>query len=217
MRLSRAAILTSKERVNSDESLSQQIFFQGNLLKRYGAGIYGKHNLLVRVQATIENVIRDVLDKYDCVEVSLPLLQPQAIWEASGRWDTYNDSGNMFYCNMPNGIFCLAPTAEEAIFEFVRDTLKSYKDLPVTLYQIGPKFRNELRARGGLLRTKEFTMMDGYSFHTSEEDLKREYENLKKAYLEIFEKLKFILNRAEKTLNISKLFESCSECQDKNT
>ena len=189
MRLSRAAILTSKEKSSSEEMLSQQIFFQGNLLKRYSAGIYGKHHFLVRAQAKIEQVIRDVLDKYDCVEVSLPLLQPQSIWLASGRWEAYSSSGQMFYCRMPNGTFCMAPTAEEAVFEFVRENAKSYKSLPINIYQIGPKFRNELRARGGLLRSKEFTMMDAYSFHSSEEDLKREYANMRKAYLEIFHKL----------------------------
>lgn len=189
MKLSRAAILTSKERNISEEMLSQQIFFQSSLLKRYSSGIYGKHNFLVRAQANIEQIIRNVLDKYDCVEVSLPLLQPQSIWEASGRWDSYHSSGQMFYCNMPNGTFCMAPTAEEAVFEFVRDNLKSYRDLPANIYQIGSKFRNELRARGGLLRSKEFTMMDAYSFHSSEDDLKREYANMKKAYLEIFKKL----------------------------
>jgi len=189
MRLSKAALLTSKERLNSDEMLSQQILFQGGLLKRYSAGIYGKHNLIVRAQANIETVIRNTLDKYDCVEVSLPLLQPKSIWETSGRWETYHSSGQMFYCDMSNGSFCMAPTAEEAMFEFVRDTLKSYKDLPVNVYQIGNKFRNELRARGGLLRSKEFTMMDAYSFHASEEDLAQGYSIMKKAYLEIFDAL----------------------------
>ena len=80
MRLSKAALLTSKERLNSDEMLSQQILFQGGLLKRYSAGIYGKHNLIVRAQANIETVIRNTLDKYDCIEVSLPLLQPKSIY-----------------------------------------------------------------------------------------------------------------------------------------
>lgn len=189
MRLSKAALLTSKERVNSDEMLSQQIFFQSGLLKRYGTGIYGKHNFIVRAQSNIETIIRNILDKYDCVEVSLPLLQPKSIWEASGRWENYYSSGQMFYCDMPNGSFCMAPTAEEAVFEFVRDNLKSYKDLPVNIYQIGNKFRNELRARGGLLRSKEFTMMDAYSFHSSEEDLANQYSIMKKAYMEIFDTL----------------------------
>lgn len=189
MKLSRAAVLTSKERANSEEMLSQQILFQSGLLKRYGAGIYGKHNLLVKAQANIEKVIRDALNRHDCVEVCLPILQPKSIWEASGRWTNYYESGQMFYSDMPNGSFCMAPTAEEAVFEFVRDSLKSYKDLPANVYQIGGKFRNELRARGGLLRSKEFMMMDSYSFDASEEDMKKEYINIRNAYIEIFKEL----------------------------
>lgn len=189
MKLSRAAILTSKDRLESNELLSQQILFQAGLIKRYVSGIYGKHNFLVKAQANIESLIRDVLDTYDCVEVSLPLLQPKSIWDASGRWSSYAESGQLFYCQMPNGNFCLSPTAEEAVITFVRDNLKSYKDLPVNVYQIGAKFRNELRSRGGLLRSKDFTMMDAYSFHESEASLKQEYERMKQAYLEIFNQL----------------------------
>lgn len=189
MKLSRAAILTSKEKSKSDEMLSQQLLFQSGLLKRYGAGIYGKHNFLVKAQSNIERIIRTVLNKYDCIEVCLPVLQPKAIWEASGRWEAYHQSGQMFYCDMPNGSFCMSPTAEEAVFEFVRDNLRSYKDLPANVYQIGSKFRNELRARGGLLRSKEFTMMDAYSFDATEEGMKQEYANMRNAYIEIFKQL----------------------------
>lgn len=189
MKLSRAAILTSKDKPKSEEMLSTQILFQSGMLKRYGAGIYGKHAFLTRAQANIEQIIRKVLNKYDCVEVCLPILQPKSIWEASGRWNTYHESGQMFYCDMPNGSFCMAPTAEEAVFEFVRDNLRSYKDLPANVYQIGGKYRNELRARGGLLRSKEFTMMDSYSFDSSEEAMKKEYSHIRAAYIEIFNEL----------------------------
>lgn len=189
MKMSRMALSTSKSRLNSsDESLSTRILLQSGQLCRYSTGIYGKHNILVKVQAKINNIICTTLSKYDCVEVSLPLLQPKYLWEDSGRWQGYYDSGQMFVCEMQNGTFCLAPTAEEAIFAFVKDNLKSYKDLPVNLFQIGAKFRNELRSRGGLLRTKEFLMMDAYSFHASEEDLKNEYQNIRNAYFEIFSK-----------------------------
>ncbi len=186
MKMSKLALSTSKNRLNSDECLSLRILLQAGLLRRYGAGIYGQHNLLVRSQEKIKQIIRSTLESYDCVEISLPALQPKNIWEESGRWNQYSDSGQMFYCNMQNGTFCLAPTAEEAVFTFVRDNLKSYKDLPVNLYQIGPKFRNELRVRGGLLRSKEFSMMDAYSFHSSEESLKEEYSRMKEAYFKIF-------------------------------
>lgn len=189
MRLSRAAIHTEKNRSASEEMLSQQILFQSGQLKRYGAGVYGKHHFLYRTQQKIENVIREVLDSFDCIEVSLPTLQPKSMWDASGRWDRYVDSGQLFYCETSGSTFCMAPTAEEAVLEFARDSLKSHKDLPANLYQIGPKFRNELRARGGLLRGKEFTMMDAYSFHSSEESLKKEYLRMRNAYMKIFKKL----------------------------
>lgn len=185
MRLSRGNFTTTRERM-SNESLSQQLLFQSGQLKRYSTGIYGKNNILVKAQANIEETIRNVLEKYDCIEIVLPLLQPQSIWLESGRWDKYNNSGQMFYCNMPNGTFCMAPTAEEAVLSFVRDNVNSYKQLPINVYQIGAKFRNELRSRGGLLRSKEFTMMDAYSFHESHEDLTKEYFKMRQAYLEIF-------------------------------
>lgn len=188
MKLSRGNFFTSRERV-SNETLSQQILLQGGQIKRYATGIYAKNNFLVKAQANIENIIRQVLEKYDCIEVALPLLQPQAIWESSGRWEVYNKSGQMFFCDMPNGTFCMAPTAEEAVLEFVRTAVKSHKDLPINIYQIGSKFRNELRSRGGLLRSKEFTMMDAYSFHSSQESLSKEYDNMRSAYLEIFSQL----------------------------
>lgn len=189
MRLSRGCFSTTRERC-SYETLSQQVLQQSGQVKRYSSGIYAKNNFFVKAQANIESIIREVLEKYDCIEVSFPLLQPKSIWEASGRYDSYNRSGQMFCCDMPNGTFCMAPTAEEAVLEFVRDKVKSYKDLPINLYQIGDKFRNELRSRGGFLRSKEFTMMDAYSFHTSQESLQEEYERMRSAYLEIFARLK---------------------------
>lgn len=188
MKLSRGCFSTMRERV-SRETLSQQILMQSGQVKRYSSGIYAKNNFLVKAQANIENIIREVLEKYDCIEVVFPLLQPKSLWESSGRWDAYNRSGQMFHCDMPNGTFCMAPTAEEAVLDFVRDKVKSYKDLPINLYQIGAKFRNELRSRGGLLRSKEFTMMDAYSFHTSQECMQKEYEKIRTAYLKIFSKL----------------------------
>lgn len=186
MKMSKLALVTSKNRLSSDECLSLRILFQSGLLRRFGGGIYGQHNFLVKAQEKIKHIIRGTLDSYDCVEIALPALQPQYIWEESGRWNKYANSGQMFICNMSNGTFCLAPTAEEAVFTFVRDNLRSYKDLPVNLYQIGPKFRNELRVRGGLLRSKEFVMMDAYSFHSSEACLKEEYSRMKEAYYHIF-------------------------------
>ena len=189
MKMSKLALSVSKERSTSLEGLSQKYFSQAGLVKRFGTGIYAQHNLLTKAQENVKSVIRSVLDKYDCVEVTLPMLQPKSIWEESGRWSSYIDSGKTFYCDMPNGSFVVAPTAEEAMLTFVKENLKSYKDLPVNFYQIGTKFRNELRSRGGLLRSKEFLMMDAYSFHSTEDCLKQEYERMKSAYFDIFTEL----------------------------
>lgn len=189
MKMSNLALSTNKHRLSSDECLSLRILYQAGLLHSYGAGIYGQHNLLVRSQEKIKQIIRSVLELYGCVEVSLPLIQPKGIWEESDRWNHYSNSGQMFLCNMSNGTYCLAPTAEEAILTFVRGILKSYKQLPVNLYQIAPKFRNELRTRGGLLRSKEFLMMDAYSFHDCEKSLRSGYHLMKEAFIMIFSKL----------------------------
>lgn len=188
MRLSRGNFATLRERVKN-EPLSQQILLQSGQLKRYGTGIYGKNNLLVKAQANIEAVIRRILECHECIEISLPLLQPKSLWDESQRWENYNASGQMFHCDMPNGTFCMAPTAEEAVMDFVKSNITSYKQLPINVYQIGAKFRNELRSRGGLLRSKEFTMMDAYSFHESQEDLAKEYQYMRDAYLDIFDTL----------------------------
>ena len=130
-----------------------------------------------------------MLNEYGCIEVSLPTLQPDAIWKNSGRWDHYVGEGTMLTIESNKGTFCLAPTGEEAVVEFAKEKLKSYKHLPATFYQIGEKYRNEIRTRGYLLRGKSFTMMDAYSFNEGEEDLVQSYQNVRDAYLEIFRRL----------------------------
>ena len=121
--------------------------------------------------------------------MSLPLLQPEKIWVESGRLERYVAEAVMFRCLTDKGNFCLAPTAEEAALIYAKSRLTSYKQLPVTYFQIGEKFRNEIRTRGYLLRGKTFEMMYAYSFGRNQEDLDTEYENIKKAYLEIFKEL----------------------------
>lgn len=112
--------------------------------------------------------------------MSLPLLQPEKIWIESGRLERYVAEDVMFRCLTDKGNFCLAPTAEEAALIYAKSRLTSYKQLPVTYFQIGEKFRNEIRTRGYLLRGKTFEMMDAYSFGRNQEDLDTEYENIKK-------------------------------------
>ena len=175
---------------NLDEMYpAQDILLQSGQLVQYGTGIYAYGNIPLLVKRRVETVIQEVLNKYGLIEVLLPTLQPDVIWKNSGRWDKYVEDGTMLTVESDKGDFCLAPTGEEAVVEFAREKLKSYKHLPVTFYQIGEKYRNEIRTRGYLLRGKSFTMMDAYSFDEDEEGLIKAYDNIKKAYEEIFDRL----------------------------
>ena len=187
MKLSQAGMGTIKLN-NLDEMYPvQDILLQTGQLVQYGTGIYAYNNIPLLVKRNVEKIVTEKLNKYGCIEVLLPTLQPEKMWKDSGRYEHYVEEGVMLTVESDKGNFCLAPTAEEAIVEFAREKLKSYKTLPVTFYQIGEKYRNEIRTRGYLLRGKSFPMMDAYSFNLSEEDLANTYQNIRKAYLEIFE------------------------------
>lgn len=168
---------------------AQDILLQSGQLVQYGTGIFAYGNVPMLLKRKIDSIIQETLNEYGCIEVTLPTLQPDTIWKSSGRWDKYVEDGTMLTVESEKGDFCLAPTAEEAVVEFAREKLKSYKHMPATFYQIGEKYRNEIRTRGYLLRGKSFSMMDAYSFNTDEKDLANTYENIRKAYIEIFKKL----------------------------
>lgn len=189
MRLSQSGI--GKTRIQNVDKMypAQDILLQSGQIVQYSTGIYGYNNIPLKVKQRIENIIREELTKCGCIEIELPTLQPREMWELSGRWKKYVDSGTMITANTEKGEYCLAPTAEEAVVEFAKRKIKSHKDLPVTLFQIGEKYRNEIRTRGYLLRGKSFPMMDAYSFSKSEEDLVEVYNSIKKAYLNIFKRL----------------------------
>lgn len=175
---------------NIDEMYpGQSILLQTGQLVQYGAGLFAYNTVPLLLRRNVEKIITDTLNKYGCMEVLLPTLQPDTIWKNSGRYDHYVNSGTMLITESNKGTFCLAPTGEEAMLEFAREKLKSYKNLPVTFYQIGEKYRNEIRTRGYLLRGKSFPMMDAYSFDKNEEAMAVSYNNIRNAYLEIFEKL----------------------------
>ena len=185
MKVSKFGLKTRKTRGNT-EDLYQEILFQSKQLKRNVQGIYSLGPILTISRNKLVEFLRSKLNSYDCVEVSLPVMQPKQIWTASGRWEKYTENGTMFTLKGKNGEYCIAPTGEEIMFEYVNDIIESYKDMPVTFYQIGTKYRDELRVRGGLLRSKEFLMKDAYSFHATSEDMEREYERLKQCYIEFF-------------------------------
>ena len=189
MKLSQTGMGTTKLN-NIDEMYpGQSILLQTGQLVQYGAGLFGYGTVPLLVRRNIEKIIVETLNKYGCIEVLLPTLQPDTIWKNSGRYDHYVNDGTMLITESNKGTFCLAPTGEEAMLEFAREKLKSYKNLPVTYYQIGEKYRNEIRTRGYLLRGKSFPMLDAYSFDVDEESMAKSYENVRNAFIEIFEKI----------------------------
>ena len=189
MKLSQTGMGSTKLN-NLDEMYpGQSILLQTGQLVQYGAGLFGYNTIPLLVRRNVEKIITETLNKYGCIEVLLPTLQPDTIWKNSGRYDSYVNDGTMLITESNKGTFCLAPTGEEAMLEFAREKLKSYKNLPVTYYQIGEKYRNEIRTRGYLLRGKAFPMLDAYSFDINEEEMAKSYKNVRSAFLEIFEKI----------------------------
>ena len=189
MKLSQTGMGSTKLN-NLDEMYpGQSILLQTGQLVQYGAGLFGYNTIPLLVRRNVEKIITETLNKYGCIEVLLPTLQPDTIWKNSGRYDSYVNDGTMLITESNKGTFCLAPTGEEAMLEFAREKLKSYKNLPATFYQIGEKYRNEIRTRGYLLRGKAFPMLDAYSFDIDEENMAKSYQNVRTAFLEIFEKI----------------------------
>ena len=189
MKLSNLGIGTMRVNKLDDMYPAQDMLMQSGQLVQYGTGIMGYGTIPLLVKRNIEEIIRQTLNDAGLAEVQMPTLQPKEIWEKSERWNKYIEEGVMLVVESDKGTFCLAPTAEEAVLEFAREKLKSYKHMPVTFYQIGEKYRNEIRNRGYLLRGKSFLMMDAYSFDTDIEGLEKSYRNVRDAYLKIAEKL----------------------------
>ena len=189
MKLSNLGIGTMRVNKLDEMYPAQDMLMQSGQLVQYGTGIMGYGTVPLLVKRKMEEIIRECLDEAGLAEVQLPTIQPKEIWEKSGRWDKYIEDGVMLVTESDKGTFCLAPTAEEAVLEFAREKLKSYKHLPATFYQIGEKYRNEIRNRGYLLRGKSFLMMDAYSFDADKEGLEESYENVRNAYLKIAEKI----------------------------
>ena len=189
MKVSQIGLISKKIEKLDEQFPVQDMLVQTGQLDQFSSGIYAYGHIPYLVKKNIDKIICEELAKYNCAEISLPIMQPESIWEESGRLGKYISEDVMFRCLGEKGNFCLAPTAEEAVVAFARKRLLSYKQLPVTYFQIGQKFRNELRSRGFLLRGKAFDMMDAYSFGTSEEDLNVAYNNMKYTYFNIFRRL----------------------------
>ncbi len=189
MRVSQIGLISTRIKELDSQFPVQDMLLQTGQLEQFSSGIYAYGHIPYLVKKNIDKIISEVLTKHGCSELILPILQPESIWIESGRLDKYVSDGVMFSVKTDKANYCLAPTAEEAVVSYAKNRLTSYKQLPVTYFQIGPKFRNEIRTRGYLLRGKAFDMLDAYSFGRNKEDLDIEYENMKYAYKEIFEKL----------------------------
>lgn len=189
MKLSQTGMGTTKLNHLDEMYPGQSILLQTGQLVQYGAGLFAYGTVPLLVRRNIEKIIIDTLNQHGCIEVLLPTLQPDTIWKNSGRYDHYVEDGTMLITESNKGTFCLAPTGEEAMLEFAREKLKSYKNLPATYYQIGEKYRNEIRTRGYLLRGKAFPMLDAYSFDLNEETMGISYENVRNAFLSIFKQI----------------------------
>lgn len=187
MRQSKVFIPTLREVPAEAEALSHRLLLKAGLIKQSTSGIYSYLPLATRVLNNITSIIREEMEKIDAVEILMPALQPSELWEESGRWEAYG-SELMRLTDRNGRQFALGPTHEEVVTSLVRDELKSYKQLPLTLFQIQSKFRDEKRPRFGLLRGREFIMKDAYSFHADEVSLDETYNDMYDAYGRIFKR-----------------------------
>lgn len=185
MRFSKAFIPTLKENPADAEIPSHRLMIRSGMLRKTGSGIYSYLPLAKRVINKIESIVREELNKIGCEELLMPVLQPREIWELSGRWDIYGPE-LMRLKDRHERFFALGPTHEEIITLIAKSDIKSYKELPINLYQIQTKFRDEIRPRFGVMRSREFIMKDAYSFHPDEDSLQQTYEDMYGAYANIF-------------------------------
>lgn len=188
MRTSQFFFTTLKEPPADAEVISQKLMLRAGYIKRTAAGIYTWMPLGLRVLRKVENVVREEMNNAGALELLMPAVQPAELWQESGRWEQYGPELLRFK-DRHQREFVIGPTHEEVITDAVRRDVKSYRQLPIHLYQIQTKFRDEIRPRFGVMRGREFLMKDGYSFHTSFDDLKREYGNMYETYSRIFTRL----------------------------
>jgi len=188
MRVSRFFLCTLKEAPADAEVVSHKLMLRAGLIRRLAAGIYTWLPLGLRVIRKVEAVIREEMNRAGAVELFMPAVQPAELWQESGRWVKYGPE-LLRVRDRHEREFCVGPTHEEVITDIARRDIRSYRQIPVHFYQIQTKFRDEIRPRFGVMRGREFTMKDGYSFHADYADLQREYRNMYETYTRIFTRL----------------------------
>ena len=188
MRLTDFPLKTFKETPAEAEVISHQLMLRAGLIRRLASGLYTWLPLGLRVLHKVEAIIREEMDRAGALELLMPMVQPAELWQESGRWEEYGPELLRLH-DRHGREFCLGPTHEEVITDIARNELKSYRQLPVNYYQIQTKFRDEIRPRFGVMRAREFTMKDAYSFHLDEASLLEGYEKMRVAYERIFTRL----------------------------
>jgi len=184
MRLSQMLFVTLREDPAEAEIPSHKLLLRAGYIRRIGSGLYAYLPLMWRVLKKVSQIVREEMDATGAQECLLPQLQPADLWRESGRWDTYTQAEGIMFAmtDRQQRELGLGPTHEEVITTIAKDMIRSYRQLPLHLYQIQTKFRDEIRPRFGLMRGREFIMKDGYSFHTNEESLKKTYQDMAQAY-----------------------------------
>ncbi|EKT58267.1 proline--tRNA ligase [Providencia burhodogranariea] len=190
MRTSKYLLSTLKETPADAEVISHQLMLRAGMIRKLASGLYDWLPTGVRVLRKVENIVREEMENAGSIEVSLPVVQPADLWQESGRWEQYGPE-LLRFTDRGERPFVLGPTHEEVITDLVRNEITSYKQLPLNLFQIQTKFRDEVRPRFGIMRSREFIMKDAYSFHTTQESLQETYDAMYEAYSKIFTRIGF--------------------------
>ncbi|MCX7648369.1 MAG: proline--tRNA ligase, partial [Elusimicrobiales bacterium] len=187
MRRTRYFLNTIRETPSDADNISAKLMIKSGMIRKLASGIYEWLPLGFRVLKKVENIIREEMDKAGGVEVWLPVIQPKELWLKTGRWNVYGKE-LLRIKDRKDQEYCFAPTAEEVITDLVRKETNSHRQLPILLYQFGLKFRDEIRPRFGVMRSREFYMKDAYSFHTDEKNCLEWYWKLYDCYNLIFKR-----------------------------
>ncbi len=196
MRYTQALIPTVKETPADAVVVSHRLMLRAGMIRKLAAGIYTYLPLANRVFTKVANIVREEMNRAGAQELLMPAVQPAELWAESGRWEQYGPELLRFK-DRTGGDFVIGPTHEEVITALVRDEVKSYRQLPINLYQIQTKFRDEVRPRFGIMRGREFIMKDAYSFHATDDDAHREYDNMYRAYARIFARCGLVFRAVE--------------------
>lgn len=188
MRYSQLLMPTLKEIPADAELVSHQLMLRAGLIRKVAAGIYNWLPLGLKVLRKVENIVREEMNAIDAQELLLPAVHPKELWEETGRWSQYGNE-LLKITDRHQREFCFGPTHEEIITDLMRNELKSYKELPLTVFQVQTKFRDEIRPRFGVMRAREFIMKDAYSFHLNQASLQETYQKMYQAYCRIFQRL----------------------------